>query len=63
MNIWCLRPTEQYGLGLVEEFLNDKNIKIDFLTTTSDFQKHIISKKISLYDTEVKNAKKFQKLG
>ena len=57
MNIWCLRPTEQYGLGLVEEFLNDKNIKIDFLTTTSDFQKHIINKKISLYDTEVKNAK------
>ena len=57
MNIWCLRPTKQYDIMLLEEFSKDNDIKLDLLTIGQDFYDKAQYKKILLVNVEVKNAK------
>lgn len=57
MNIWCLRPVEQFGFGLIEEFLKDKNLKIKLLTVNNDFHQNLLKKKLTIDGIEIKEAK------
>lgn len=57
MNIWCLRPTKQSDIMLLEEFSKDNDIKLDLLTVGKDFYDKTQYKKILSENVEVKNAK------